>query len=225
MVYVKAENVSKRHSDRFAVENIDLELKQGEILGVLGPNGAGKSTLMELMTGQIERDSGSLKILGLDPKEKSVEIRDKVGILPEREDPPSFLTGEEYLDFISDIRDEHVDSYWAERLGIKGKLDSMTKDLSKGERQKFMVLQAFFHNPELVFIDEPLTNLDPLVQEEVKSIFREHREEGGSMVLSTHVVSLAEEICDRVVFLKDGEIVEEIDKVEDLKNKFVEAEG
>ena len=96
-------------------------------------------------------------------------------------------------------------------------------DLSKGERQKFMVVQAFFHDPELVFIDEPLINLDPLIQEKVKDLFREHRDRGGSMVLSTHLVSLAEEVCDRVIFIEDGEIIEEVETVENLKQRFMES--
>lgn len=224
MTLIKASSISKSYPD-FELSEVNLEVETGEIVGVLGPNGAGKSTLMQVLTGQIGRDSGDLDVLGLDPGENPVELRGLIGVLPEREDPPSFLTGREYLDFVSDIREEAMDWEFPDRLNLDDHLlDQQTRELSKGERQKLMVVQAFFHEPELVFIDEPLINLDPLIQEEVKDVFREHRERGGSMVLSTHLVSLAEELCDRVVFLKDGEIIDEVESPEDLKQKFIDSE-
>lgn len=225
MILIKASSISKNYPD-FELSEVDLEVETGEIVGVLGPNGAGKSTLMQILTGQIGRDSGDLDVLGLDPGENPVELRSMIGVLPEREDPPSFLTGREYLDFVSDIREETMDWEFPDRLNLDDHLlDQQTQELSKGERQKLMVIQAFFHEPELVFIDEPLINLDPLIQEEVKDVFREHRERGGSMVLSTHLVSLAEELCDRVVFLKDGEIIDEVESPDDLKQKFIDSEA
>ena len=224
MTLIKVSNISKEYSD-FKLENVDFEVNEGEIVGVLGPNGAGKSTFMKVLTGQIERDSGDLDVLGLDPQEDSVNLRAKIGVLPEREDPPSFLTGREYLEFVSDIREEVMDWEFPKRMNLNDHLlDQQTRELSKGERQKLMVIQAFFHEPELVFIDEPLINLDPLIQEEVKNVFREHKERGGSMVLSTHLVSLAEELCDRVLFLKDGEVIEEVTEPENLKEQFISSE-
>lgn len=225
MVLIDCSEVSKEF-DGFELDDIDLTVDEGEIIGVLGPNGAGKSTLMKILTGQISRDSGVLDVLGVDPEEKPVGLRKKIGVLPEREDPPSFLTGGEYLDFVSDIRGEANDDELADRLGLTDELKSQqTRNLSKGERQKFMVAQAFLHDPELVFIDEPLINLDPLTQEEVKDVFREHRASGSSMVLSTHLVSLAEDLCDRVFFLKDGKIIEVVENPEEgLKTRFLEAE-
>ncbi len=222
MSFVSAEGLGKTRSNGFKLKDIDLEIKEGEIVGVLGPNGAGKSTLMDVLTGQLRRDKGDLQVLGKEPSNEAIALRSEIGILPEREDPPSFLTGHEYLDFVSDIREEKVDDSWSERLNITGKLGQLTKDISKGERQKLMVIQAFFHRPKLVFIDEPLANLDPLVQEEVKNIFREHRERGGSMLLCTHVIGLAEELCDRAIFIENGEVVESFEDVSDLKNKFIE---
>ena len=224
MSLIEASDISKSYPD-FELKEVDLEVKEGEIVGVLGPNGTGKSTLMQILTGQINRDSGSLEVLGLDPQDDSKELRKKIGVLPEREDPPSFLTGREYLDFVSDIREESMDWEFPEKLNLdEHLLDQQTRKLSKGERQKLMVVQAFFHEPELVFIDEPLINLDPLIQERVKDVFREHKEQGGSMVLSTHLVSLAEEMCDRVVFLRDGEVIEEVTEPENLKEQFIDAE-
>lgn len=225
MSVIDAEEVSKSYGDIQALEDVDLEVQEGEIVGVLGPNGAGKSTLVEILTSQIERDSGAVQVLGIDPQEDDIGLRKKLGILPEREDPPSFLTGEEYLKFVSDVRETGIDTgSWVERLNMEGKMQSLTRDLSKGERQKLMLVQAFFHEPELVFIDEPLVNLDPIIQEEAKQIFREHQERGGSLFLCTHVVSLAEEICDRVVFLRDGKVLDVVEDVENLKEQFLEEE-
>lgn len=221
---LQAREISKEFEE-FELKDIDLEVEEGEIVGVLGPNGAGKSTLMKIISGQIQRDSGELEVLDTDPGKDPVGLRSKIGVLPEREDPPSFLTGKEYLEFVSDIRGEEMEWEMTERLNLSDQLMSQqTRRLSKGERQKLMVIQAFFHQPELVLIDEPLINLDPIIQEEVKEVFKEHRERGGSMILATHLVSLAEEVCDRVVFIKDGEVIDRVEDVEDLKNKFIEAE-
>jgi ABC-2 type transport system ATP-binding protein len=216
---INSKNLEKSFGDLKALKDISFEINKGEIVGFLGPNGAGKSTTIEILTGQIERDSGELEVLGQDPEDDPVELRSRLGILPEREDPPSFLTGREYFEFISDIRDEEVDeANWIERLHLEGKLDKLTHNLSKGERQKLMIVQAFFHKPELVFIDEPMTNLDPVIQEEVKQIFDDHSE---TIFLCTHNVNLAEEVCDKVFFIKNGEVVEEIEDTQNLREKFL----
>jgi ABC-2 type transport system ATP-binding protein len=225
MTRIEVSDLSKNFGEVEALRKVELEAEEGEIIGILGPNGAGKSTLVKILTGQLERDSGNVEVLGIDPGEEPVALREKVGILPEREDPPSFLTGDEYLDFVSDIRDTGIDKEeWVERMNLEGKMEKLTRDLSKGERQKLMMVQAFFHEPELVFIDEPLVNLDPVIQERSKELFREVRERNGTLVLSTHVISLAEEVCDRVLFLRDGEVIEEVKDVENLKEKFLEQE-
>ena len=222
---IKVEELAKKYGDVEALTSVDMEVEEGEIVGVLGANGAGKSTLVQILTGQIDRDSGTVDVLGLDPEKEPVKLRDKLGILPEREDPPSFLTGKEYLDFVADVRDEEIDKdHWEEKFNLEGKMDKLTYNLSKGERQKLMIVQALFHEPDLVFIDEPLVNLDPVIQERAKELFKQRREAGGTVFLCTHVVSLAEEICDRVFFLKDGEITEVIEEPENLTEKFLEEE-
>jgi ABC-2 type transport system ATP-binding protein len=222
---IKVEELAKNYGDVEALTSVDMEVEEGEIVGVLGANGAGKSTLVQILTGQIDRDSGTVDVLGLDPEKEPVKLRDKLDILPEREDPPSFLTGKEYLDFVADVRDEEIDKdHWEEEFNLEGKMDKLTYNLSKGERQKLMIVQALFHEPDLVFIDEPLVNLDPVIQERAKELFKQRREAGGTVFLCTHVVSLAEEICDRVFFLKDGEITEVIEEPENLTEKFLEEE-
>lgn len=223
MAVIKSEGLKKKFGEVDALTDLNLEAEKNQIVGVLGPNGAGKSTTIKILTGQIKRDSGDVSVLGQDPEQNPVKLREKLGILPEREDPPSFLTGEEYLEFISDVRETDIDQdYWIQKMNLEGKMGSLTRDLSKGERQKLMIIQALFHDPELVFIDEPLINLDPLIQERVKQLFRDFRDGGGTIVLSTHVVSLAEELCDRVFFIREGETIDEITEVENLKNRFLE---
>lgn len=225
MAVIDVEGLEKKYGDVKALNGIDLEVNKGEVIGVLGPNGAGKSTLMKTLTGQLEYDSGDVKVLGRDPEKESIEVKKRVGALPEREDPPSFLTGEEYFEFISEVRNTEIESEkWIEKLKLEGKMDKLTQDLSKGERQKLMIAQAFFHDPDLVFVDEPLVNLDPVVQERVKKLFTDKKENGGTVFLCTHVVSLAEELCDRVVFIEDGEVIEEVETIENLKERFLDAE-
>ncbi|EGQ43084.1 MAG: ABC-type multidrug transport system, ATPase component [Candidatus Nanosalina sp. J07AB43] len=225
MAVINVDGLEKSFGDVNALNGVELEVKKGEIVGVLGPNGAGKSSLMKALTGQLEYDSGNVSVLGRDPVKEPVEVKKRIGALPEREDPPSFLTGSEYFEFVSDVRETDIESdRWIEKLNLKGKLNKMTQDLSKGERQKLMISQAFFHDPDLVFVDEPLVNLDPVIQERVKELFEEKRENGGTIFLCTHVISLAEELCDRVFFLKDGEIVEEIEDVDNLKDKFLDSQ-
>lgn len=222
---IEVRDLRKSYNDVEALKGVNMEVEEGEIVGILGPNGAGKSTLVKILTGQLDRDSGEVEVLGIDPGDYSVELRRDIGIVPEREDPPSFLTGYEYLKMISEIREKDLDTeMWVEEMNLEGKMDCVTRQLSKGERQKLMIIQAFFHEADLVFVDEPLINLDPLIQEKVKDIFTDRRDEGGIVFLCTHVVSLAEELCDRVLFLKDGEIIEEVEEVENLKQRFLEEE-
>jgi ABC-2 type transport system ATP-binding protein len=222
MSVIDAEGLEKSYGDEDALDGVSLEIHEGEIVGVLGPNGAGKSTLMKVLTGQLERDSGNIQVLRQDPDDDPAQLREKLGILPEREDPPSFLTGREFLNFCSDVRDEEfVKNDWINRLNLSTHLDKLTQDLSKGERQKLMIAQAFFHEPEIVFIDEPMINLDPFVQEEAKDVFREHRDSGGTVFMCTHVISLAEELCDRVLFMREGDIIREVEDVENLRDKFL----
>ncbi len=225
MSLIKADSLEKSYGDVDALNGINLEVDKGEIVGVIGPNGAGKSTLMKILTGQLDYDSGEVRVFGRDPQKEKIQVKKRMGILPEREDPPSFLTGREYFEFVSDIRNTEFDTGdWIEKFNLEGKMDKPTLELSKGERQKLMIAQAFYHEPELVFIDEPLVNLDPIVQEEAKKLFRDRKEDGGTVFLCTHVISLAEELCDRVLFLKDGKVIDEITEVENLKEKFLEKE-
>jgi ABC-2 type transport system ATP-binding protein len=211
---VETEGLTKEYGDLTALDGLTLEVEEGELFGLLGPNGAGKSSTIEILTGQTEPTSGTARVMGVDPTKNPVEARSRMGVLPEREDPPSFLTPREYFDFVADVRDVELDGKvdeWAARLGFDDKLDAISMDLSRGQKQKVMFAQAFVHEPDLVFIDEPLTNLDPVVQERVKDFVVEYNETGKTVFLSTHDITVAEEICTRVGIIQNGELVAEKD--------------
>ena len=218
---VETDGLTKEYGDLTALDGLTLEVEKGELFGLLGPNGAGKSSTIEILTGQTEPTSGTARVMGVDPVENPVEARGRMGVLPEREDPPSFLTPREYFDFVGDVRGAELDGRideWSERLGFEDKLDSISMDLSRGQKQKVMFAQAFVHGPELVFIDEPLTNLDPVVQERVKDFIVEYNEAGNTVFLSTHDIKVAEEICTRVGIIQNGRLVAERD-VEEVKDE------
>ena len=218
---VETDGLTKEYGDLTALDGLTLEVEKGELFGLLGPNGAGKSSTIEILTGQTEPTSGTARVMGVDPVENPVEARGRMGVLPEREDPPSFLTPREYFDFVGDVRGAELDrriEEWSERLGFEDKLDSISMDLSRGQKQKVMFAQAFVHEPELVFIDEPLTNLDPVVQERVKDFIVEYNEAGNTVFLSTHDIKVAEEICTRVGIIQNGRLVAERD-VEEVKDE------
>jgi ABC-2 type transport system ATP-binding protein len=215
MPAVETTGLTKRYGDVVALSDFSLSVADGELFGLLGPNGSGKTTTIEILTGQREPTEGSATVLGSDPVTDPLAVRRAIGILPEREDPPSFLTPREYLQFVGDVRgiadvDERIER-WARKLEFRGVLDTLSGDLSEGERQRVMLSQAFVHEPDLVFIDEPLVNLDPLMQEEVKTHLREYCEAGNTLFLSTHFMAVAEELCTEVGIIADGELVTQQD--------------
>jgi ABC-2 type transport system ATP-binding protein len=233
---ITIDGLTKAYGQATALDGLSLEIEEGELFGLLGPNGAGKTTTMEILTGQTTPDSGTISVLGLDPTETPTAVRERVGILPESESPPSFLTPREYLDFVGAVRDLAADvveartAEWAERLGFSEVLDTLSSDLSRGQQQKVMIAGAFIHEPPVVVIDEPLANLDPVVQERVKEYFAAYREAGNTILLSTHDVSVAAELCSRVGIIHQGRLVadvrpEELGDGERLLDRFVDSVG
>ncbi len=215
MPAVETTELTKEYGDVLALDGLDLRVDHGELYGLLGPNGSGKTTTIEILTGQRTPTAGSARVLGHDPATESLAVRRTVGILPEREDPPSFLTPREYLEFVGEIRnlddtDRKIEQ-WARDLEFQGILDTLSTDLSEGERQRVMLAQVFIHEPELVFIDEPLVNLDPLMQATVKDRLTAYCEEGNTLFLSTHFMEVAEELCTRVGIITEGRLVTERD--------------
>jgi ABC-2 type transport system ATP-binding protein len=215
MSAIELTDVGKRYGDFQALDGLSLSVERGELFGLLGPNGAGKTTAIQLLTGQLAPDDGTLSVLGTDPATEPIETRRLVGIVPEKESPPSFLTPREYFEFVGQVREIPADlldgriEEWADRLSFTEKLDAISTDLSRGQQQKVMITQAFLHDPDVVFIDEPLANLDPIMQERVKKYFEQYRSEDNALFLSTHQIEVAEEICSRVGVVGDGRLVAE----------------
>ena len=219
---VEASGLAKAYGSIKALDGVDLKVEAGELFGLLGPNGAGKTTMIRSMTGQIRPDSGTVSVLGVDPAKDPVRARSLIGIVPEQETPPSFLTAEEYLHFVAKIRNlGDVDKrcgHWFRLLDFEDQRDMLCKDLSRGTRQKLMISQAFLHEPRLAFIDEPIVNLDPLVQKKVKDFFRDYVRKGGTIFFSTHVLEIAEEICTRIGIIDKGKMIYE-GPISELKRK------
>lgn len=208
---IEAKKLTKSYGDVKAANRISLSVGEGELFGLLGPNGSGKTTIIKMLTGQIRPDSGNAKVLGVDVRKNPVKVREMVGIIPEQENPPSFLTAEEYLHFVLRIRKldniSHLSDHWFDFLEFEDQKKTLCKDLSRGTRQKLMFAQAFIHDPKLAFIDEPLINLDPIIQKKIKDYLKEFIEKGGTIFFSTHVLEIAEEICTSIGILDKGHLI------------------
>jgi ABC-2 type transport system ATP-binding protein len=203
--------LTKNFGELRAVDGISLSVKEGELFGLLGPNGSGKTTTIKILTGQLKPTKGSASILGISPLRNPIKVREIVGIIPEQETPPSFLTPEEYLNFVAKIRNldnvEEKCREWLEFLEFEDQKDILCKDLSRGTRQKLMFAQAFLHEPKVAFIDEPLINLDPIIQKKIKDYLQDYVKGGGTIFFSTHVLEIAQEICTRIGIIDKGKLV------------------
>ncbi|MFA7695193.1 MAG: ABC transporter ATP-binding protein [Methanoregula sp.] len=208
---IKADGLTKMYGDLVAVNHVNLSVEKGALYGLLGPNGSGKSTMIKMLTGQIRPTTGSATVLGINVQKEPVGVRENVGIIPEQETPPSFLTASEYLQFVGAIRKvpeiDERSAWWFDFLDFADKKDVLCKDLSRGTRQKLMFAQAFIHKPELALIDEPLINFDPIMQHVVKDYLRDYVKAGNTIFLSTHILEVAEEICSGFAILHKGNLL------------------
>ena len=210
-VVLEAKNLTKRYGDVIAVDNVSLAVEKGALFGLLGPNGSGKTTMIKMLTGQTRPTGGSATVLGLDVVQDPIGVRERVGIIPEQETPPSFLTATEYLDFVGEVRKiqdvgKKAD-WWFDFLEFGEKRDVLCKDLSRGTRQKLMFTQAFLHQPALALIDEPLINFDPIMQRKVKDYLADYARRGNTIFISTHILGIAEEICSGFAILHKGKLL------------------
>jgi ABC-2 type transport system ATP-binding protein len=223
---IRTTNLTKDYGARRAIENLTFEAKQGEVVGFLGPNGAGKTTTMRILAGYMPPTFGSAQIAGFDVVEESIEVRRRVGYLPETVPLYSDMTVFDYLKFMADLRhlpnaDEMVDNA-LEMVQMEQRADGYISNLSKGMRQRVGLAQALLHKPEVLILDEPTIGLDPAQVVEVRGIIREIGKE-RTVLLSTHILSEAQQLCDRVLIINKGRIVAE-DTPENLQARLVGAE-
>ena len=210
MIPIKAHSLTKRFGKLIAVDNLDITINQGEIFGFIGPNGAGKTTTLQMLTGQLPPTSGTTSVLGIDVASDPIAVKAAVGIVPELEYPPSFLTVEEYLYFVAAVRglpdDGRVDK-WIEFFGLEDRRSTMCMSLSKGLKKKTTLSAAMLHEPRVLFMDEPFLDLDPLIQKKLKSWLLDYVKGGGTVFLSTHILELAEKLCTSVGIIDKGKLV------------------
>jgi ABC-2 type transport system ATP-binding protein len=212
MAYViTSEHVEKYFGDFQALKDINLKIKSGEFFGCFGPNGAGKTTLLKILTGQINFNKGDVRVQDLDVKKYPMEVKNRIGIVPEFESPPSFLTSVEYLHFVGHVRGikniEKKVKNWMDFLDLWERSETLCRDLSKGTRQKLMIAAAALHKPKILFLDEPFINLDPIYQKKVQNYLLDYIKNGGTIFMCTHLLEMAEKLCTRVAIMDHGKIV------------------
>ena len=233
---VKAVDMAKKYGDFIALHPLNVEVHAGEFFGVFGPNGAGKSTFIKLLTGQLRASKGVIEVLGVNARDDPQKLKANIGIVPESESPPSFLTPAEFLEFVARLRGvdditEKVE-YWLDWFGMEEKRDTMCKDLSKGQRQKVMLATAFIHKPKLLFLDEPFANLDPIYQRKCREWLLQHVKDGGTIFLCSHVLEMAERMCNRMAIINNGKVLAagtvkglKVDPSETLEDVFIRLVG
>ena len=218
--------LTKDYGERRAIENLNFEAKQGEVVGFLGPNGAGKTTTMRILTGYMPPTYGKATVAGYDVVAESLEVRKRVGYLPETVPLYPDMTVFEYLKFMADLRhlpnpEEMVDDA-LDKVGMQERADGYIVNLSKGMKQRVGLAQALLPKPEVLILDEPTIGLDPAQVVEVRNIIREVGKE-RTVLLSTHILSEAQQLCDRVLIINKGHIVVE-DSPENLQARLVGGE-
>ena len=223
---IKVTGLTKDYGARRAINNVTFDAEQGEIVGFLGPNGAGKTTTMRILTGYMPPTEGEAIVAGYDVVSESLEVRRRVGYLPETVPLYTDMTVFDYLKFMADLRhlpnaEDRVDES-IEMVGLTDRASGFIGNLSKGMRQRVGLAQALLHKPEVLILDEPTIGLDPSQVVDVRKLIREIGKE-RTVLLSTHILSEAQNICDRVLIINKGKIVTE-DTPENRKARLVGAE-
>ena len=210
---IKITGVTKSYNkETKAVDDLSLVIPEGKVFGFLGPNGAGKTTTIKMITGILPPDSGTIEINGIDIVSNSIEAKCQFGYVPDSPDMFLRLKGIEYLNFMANVynvsqkeRANRIQSM-ATKLDIADSLGAKLQTYSHGMRQKVVLIGSLIHNPKVWILDEPLTGLDPKSSYVLKEMMRQHCEEGGTLFFSTHVLDVAEKICDTVAFINHGKI-------------------
>jgi ABC-2 type transport system ATP-binding protein len=218
MPAIETEGLTKYYGSTRGVEDLNLQIEEGEIFGYLGPNGAGKTTTIRLLLNLIFPTKGKARVLGKDIVKESVKIKEEVGYIPGEVSLYEGMSGEELIHYFAGIRGKEPSrlAELEERFDLN--LKTKVRELSHGNRQKLAVLLAFSFDPALYLLDEPTSGLDPLMQREFYSLVKEEKVRGKTVFFSSHVLPEVEKVCDRVGILKNGSLIA-IEKVNDLKKK------
>ncbi|MCR4925845.1 MAG: ABC transporter ATP-binding protein [Clostridiales bacterium] len=210
---LKISHLTKKYGEKRAVDDLTLEINSGEIYGFIGHNGAGKTTTIKSCCGILNFDEGEITIDGVSIRENPIECKKKIAYIPDNPDLYEFMTGAKYLNFIADVfgvsaeeRNQKINKY-AEMFEIKNNLPQPISEYSHGMKQKLAIISALLHSPKLIIMDEPFVGLDPVAAHKVKEIMREICNNGGAIFFSTHVLEVAEKLCDKIAIIKNGKLV------------------
>ena len=232
---LKIDQLTKRFGDRVAVDDLSLHIAPGEIYGFIGHNGAGKTTTLKSVVGILRFDEGEISICGSSIKTDPIACKKQIAYIPDNPDLYEFMTGIRYLNFIADIFGVPSDVR-QERIRRFSQIFALTNDLaqpisaySHGMKQKLAIISAWIHEPKLIIMDEPFVGLDPVAAHSLKLMMRELCDNGGAIFFSTHVLEVAEKLCDKIAIIKDGRLIrsgtmEEVRGDKSLENVFLELE-
>ena len=230
------EHLTKTYGGKKAVDDLNLHIRPGEIYGFIGHNGAGKTTTLKSVAGILQFDAGEIYIGGDSVREKPLECKRKIAYIPDNPDLYEYMTGIKYLNFIADIfgvdaalRRERIRRY-ADAFELTGDLAQPIAAYSHGMKQKLAIIAAWLHEPQLILMDEPFVGLDPKAAHLLKGMMREICDRGGAIFFSTHVLEVAEKLCDKVAIIKGGKLIrsgtmEEVKGDDSLEEVFLELEG
>ena len=233
---LKINGLTKTYDDKKAVDDLTLHIAPGEIYGFIGHNGAGKTTTIKSCAGILQFDAGEIYVDGLSVKTDALECKRRMAYIPDNPDLYEFMSGIKYLNFIADIfcvpadaRMERIRKY-ADIFGLTDDLAQPISAYSHGMKQKLAIISAWLHTPKLIIMDEPFVGLDPKAAHELKQMMREHCDAGGAIFFSTHVLEVAEKLCDKVAIIKSGRLIasgsmEEVKGDSSLEDVFLELEG
>ena len=228
-------HLTKKYGDKVAVDDLTLDIADGEIYGFIGHNGAGKTTTIKAVAGILGFESGEITIAGLSIKENPLECKKKMAYIPDNPDLFDYMSGIKYLNFVADIygvsaedRQERIRKY-ADAFELTDSLAQPVNEYSHGMKQKLAIISAWIHQPRLIIMDEPFVGLDPKAAHILKQMMRELCDNGGSIFFSTHVLEVAEKLCDNVAIIKNGKLIksgtmEEVKGDSSLENVFLELE-
>ena len=230
------EHLTKAYGEKKAVDNLSLHIAPGEIYGFIGHNGAGKTTTLKSVAGILQFDVGEITIGGISIKENPLECKRRFAYIPDNPDLYDYMTGIKYLNFIADIfgvganeRQARIRKY-ADAFELTADLAQPIAAYSHGMKQKLAIIAAWLHEPKLILMDEPFVGLDPKASHLLKKMMRQVCNEGGAIFFSTHVLEVAEKLCDKVAIIKNGKLIrsgtmEEVKGDESLEDVFLELEG